>query len=153
MANTYTKLYIHIVFAVKGRANLISEKISDRVEKYISGIVNGKKQKLYAIYCMPDHLHLFLSLKPDIALSELVKLIKQETNHFITEQKLITGKFAWQEGFGAFSYAESQIDVVVKYILNQPEHHRKKTFKEEYVDFLKKFNVEYDEKYLFDWIE
>lgn len=153
MANTYTKLYIHVVFAVKGRANLISEKIRERVEKYISGIVNEKKQKLYAIYCMPDHLHLFLSLKPDIALSELVKVVKQETNHFINEHQLINGKFSWQEGFGAFSYAESQIDVVVKYILNQPEHHRKKTFKDEYIDFLKKFNVEYDEKYLFDWIE
>ena len=153
MPNTYTKIYIHLVFAVKGRCNLISESIREKIEKYISGIISGKKQKLYAIYCMPDHIHILLSMKPDIALSELVKIIKQETTNFINENKLIKSRFNWQHGFGAFSYAESQVDNVVKYILNQPQHHYSKNFREEYIDFLKKFNIEYNNKFLFEWIE
>ena len=151
MPNTYTQLYVQIVFAEKGRENVISETIRG-IEKYITGIVQNKKHKLFAIYCMPDHLHLFLGMKPDMAVSDLVRIIKSESTKFINDNKLVSGKFAWQEGFGAFSYSESQIDTVVNYVLHQPEHHKQKSFKEEYVTFLKRFNIEYNKKYLFDWI-
>lgn len=153
MPNTYTRLYVQIVFAVKGRENLISGKIRERIEKYITGIVQNKGHKLYAIYCMPDHLHAFLSMKPDMAVSDLVRITKSESTKFINDNKLMQGKFAWQEGFGAFSYAESQIDAVVNYVLNQPEHHKKQSFREEYITFLQRFNIEFNDKYLFEWLE
>ncbi len=153
MPNTYTQLYVQIVFAVKGRGNLINEQIRDRVEKYITGIIQNKGYKVYAIYCMPDHLHLFVSLKPDLAISDLVRIVKSESTKFINEHNLIVGKFSWQEGFGAFSYSHSHIDKVVNYVMNQPNHHKTKSFKEEYLMLLKKLNIEYNEKYLFDWIE
>lgn len=153
MPNTYTQLYIHIVFAVKHREALIIEAIRERIEKYITGIVNGKKQKLYAIYIMPNHLHLLVSINPDTAISDLVRTIKSESTKYINDNKLTKSKFYWQEGFGAFSYSKSQTKNVIEYILNQPEHHRTKSFKEEYVDFLQKFEIEYDDKYLFDWID
>lgn len=153
MPNTYTRLYIQIVFAVKGRESLVCEQIRERVEKYMTGIVQNKGQKVYAIYCMPDHLHLFISMKPDLAISDLVRILKSESTKFINDHQLIAGKFSWQEGFGAFSYSASQIDAVVNYILDQPNHHRTKSFKEEYVTLLKMFNVDYNEKYLFDWLE
>lgn len=153
MPNTYCQLYIQIVFAVKGRLNLIGENIREQVEKYISGIVANKGQKLYVIYCMPDHLHLLVSIKPDCSVSDLVRDIKANSSRYINEERLIAGKFSWQEGFGAFSYAQSQLNAVVKYILNQPEHHRQKSFREEYVEFLERFQVKYNEKYLFEWIE
>jgi REP element-mobilizing transposase RayT len=153
MANTYSQLYIQIVFAVKGRQNLISEKNRATLEKYICGIVSNKQSKPIAIYCNPDHLHLFIGLHPSIAISDLVRDIKANSTKWINDQKWIAGKFSWQVGFGAFSYSKSQIDSVVNYILNQAEHHKKKTFKEEYKDFLEKFNIEYKEKYLFDYYE
>ncbi|MGH7596056.1 MAG: IS200/IS605 family transposase [bacterium] len=153
MANTYTQIYIHVVFAVQGRQNLIPKEHKEELHKYITGIVQNKKQKLIAINSMPDHIHIFIGMKPSIALSDLVRDIKNNSSNFINEKKWIRGKFSWQEGFGAFSYGHSQIDVVVKYIQNQEEHHTKKTFKEEYLEMLKKFDVEYDERYLFKWIE
>lgn len=153
MPNTYTKLYVQIVFAVKGRENLISESIRERIEKYITGIIQNKHHKLYAIYAMPDHVHIFMSMRPDLSVSDMVRITKSETTKFINDHRLVAGKFSWQEGFGAFSYAESQIDSVVKYILHQPEHHKKMNFRNEYLTFLQRFNIEYDEKYLFDWVE
>ena len=153
MANTYTQLYIQIVFAVKGRENLIHEPIREKVEKYLCGAVSNKKSKPIAIYCNPDHLHILIGLHPTISISEMVRDLKASSSKWINEQKLLRGKFQWQEGFGAFSYGKSQIDAVVKYILNQPEHHRKKTFREEYIDFLEKFKIDYKEKYLFDWLD
>jgi REP element-mobilizing transposase RayT len=153
MANTYTQIYIHVVFAVQGRQNLISKEHKEELHKYITGIVQNKKQKMIFINSMPDHIHIFIGMKPSIALSDLVRDIKNNSSNFINEKKWVRGKFNWQEGFGAFSYGHSQIDVVVRYIQNQEEHHRKKTFKQEYVEMLKKFAVEYDEKYLFKWID
>ncbi len=153
MPNTFSKIYIQIVFTVKGRENLIKEKNRVELEKYISGIIANEKQKLLAIYAMPDHIHLFVNIQPDKTISNLVRNIKANSSKFINQNKWVNGKFNWQEGYGAFSYAESQIDSVVKYILNQPKHHKKKTFKEEYVEFLNKFQIKYNEKYLFDWIE
>jgi REP element-mobilizing transposase RayT len=153
MANTYSQIYIQIVFAVKGRQNLISKHNSEELHKYITGIVQNREQKMLSIFAMPDHTHLLVGLKPSIAISDLVRDVKVGSSQFINEKKWINGKFQWQEGFGAFSYSKSQIDSVIKYILNQEEHHKKVTFKEEYLDFLKKFEVDYDERYLFDWIE
>jgi REP element-mobilizing transposase RayT len=152
MANTYSQIYIQIVFAVKGRENLIVENNRDELQKYISGIIQNRGQKLLSIFCMPNHTHILIGLKPSISVSDLVRDIKAGSSNFINEKKWVKGKFNWQEGFGAFSYSKSQIDNVINYILNQEEHHKKLSFKEEYLDFLKKFEVEYEEKYLFEWI-
>ena len=153
MANTFSQLYIHIVFSVKGRENLIHAKWKDELYKYVCGIVNGNHQKVYAIGGMPDHIHLLVSIKPDISISELVRDIKSNSSKWINNKKFVLGKFQWQECFGAFSYAQSQIDVVINYINNQEQHHTKKSFKEEYVELLQKFKIDFDEKYLFEFIE
>ncbi len=152
MPNTYSQLYIQIVFAVKGRQAFIKENFREELQKYISGIIAQKKQKLYAIYCMPDHTHILVSMKPDIAISDLVRDIKSNSSSFIEEKEFVKN-FSWQTGFGAFSYSKSQSKNVVDYILNQPQHHKKRTFKAEYIDFLQKFEIEYDEKYLFEFYD
>ena len=149
MANTYTQIYIHIVFAVKYRQSLISDKFKDELYKYITGILKNKNQKLISINGMPDHTHLFVGMKPEMAISDLVRDVKSNSSKFINDKRFTKGKFEWQDGFGAFSYSYSQIDNVVKYIQNQEEHHKKKTFKEEYIGLLKKFEIKYDETYLF----
>jgi REP element-mobilizing transposase RayT len=146
-------MYIQIVFAVKRRQNLIQKKWKDELHKYICGIVNGKGQKVYAIGGVEDHIHLLVSIKPNIAISDLVRDIKANSSKWINENEFVSGKFQWQEGFGAFSYAQSQLDNVIAYINNQEQHHQKKTFKGEYLTLLQKFDIEYDEKYLFDWVE
>ncbi|MGE4541792.1 MAG: IS200/IS605 family transposase [Bacteroidales bacterium] len=153
MANSYTQLYVQYVFAVKGRANLIKETFRDEIEKVISGIVTNHNSKTYAIYCNPDHVHILVSIHPTISVSKLVEQIKSGSSKWLNEKRYLPGKFHWQEGYGAFTYSKSQIDQVVKYILNQPEHHKKRTFREEYLDFLEKFEIEYNPKYLFEWIE
>lgn len=153
MANTYSQIYIQIVFAVKGRQNLIMKENREELHKFITGIVTNREQKLLSIFAMPDHVHILVGLKPNISISDLVRDIKAGSSKFINDSKWINGKFNWQEGFGAFSYSKSNLDNVIKYILNQEEHHKKRTFKEEYIDFLKKFEIEYNEKYLFEWIE
>ena len=152
MPNTYSQLYIQIVFAVKGRQCFIQESFRDELQKYISGIIREKKQKLYAIYCMPDHTHVLVSIKPDIAISDLVRDIKANSSTFL-KQKNFVNNFSWQTGFGAFSYSKSQASNVVDYILKQPEHHKKKTFKQEYIGFLQKFEIEYDDEYLFEFYD
>ena len=153
MANTFTQIYIQIIFAVKNRDALIQPEWEERLYQYITGTVRNKGQKIYAINGAGNHIHFLLSIKPDCCLSDLVREIKKSSNEFVKENKLSKFKFDWQNGFGAFSYSQSQIDKVVKYILNQKEHHNKKSFKSEYLDLLKKFEIKYDEKYLFDWIE
>lgn len=153
MANTYSQIYIQIVFAVKGRENLIKESFRDELEKYICGTVDNLQQKPLAIYCMPDHLHLLVGLKPTIAIADLVRDIKTSATKFIKEKRWVQGIFEWQAGYGAFSYSKSQLDNVIQYILNQPNHHKKKSFREEYLDFLQKFEIDYKEEYLFDWVE
>ena len=153
MANTYTQIYIHIVFAVQGRYNLIPKTIREELHKYITGIVQNRNQKMLAILCMPDHTHILVGMKPDISVSDLTRDIKAISSKFINDNRLLKGKFNWQIGFGAFSYSKSQIDSVVKYILNQEQHHKWKTFRHEYLELLEKFGIEYDEKYLFEWIE
>jgi len=153
MANTFSQIYIHVVFAVKGRQSLISAKHREELHKYITGIVQNKGQKMIAIFCMSDHVHLLISFQPDVSVSDLVRDIKANSSKFINEQKWVVGKFSWQSGFGAFSYSKSQKDDVVNYILNQEEHHKIRSFKEEYIDILKKFEIEYDDRYLFEWLE
>ena len=152
MAGTFSQIYIQVVFAVKGRENLIGKQWKDELHKYIAGIIKGKEQKPIIVNGMPDHIHAFIGLRPSMAVSDLVRDVKNNSSNFINEKKLVKGKFSWQEGYGAFSYAHSQIETVYNYILNQEQHHKKKTFREEYIDFLKKFEVEYDERYLFEWI-
>ena len=153
MAGTFSQIYILVVFAVNGRENLLQKPWREEVFKYMAGIIKGKNQKSIIVNGVANHVHLFIGLKPSIAVSDLVRDIKNNTSNFINTQKFVHGKFSWQEGFGSFSYAHSQIEQVYQYILNQEEHHRKKTFKEEYLEFLKKFEIEYDEKYLFKWNE
>ncbi len=153
MANTYTQLYTQYVFSVKGRDNLIKESFRDELEKVICGIITNQKCKTYAIYCNSDHTHIFIGMHPTISPSKLMEQVKSGSSNWINEKKILHGKFAWQDGFGAFIYSKSQIDAVVKYVLNQPEHHKKQSFKDEYLSFLKKFDVDYDPKYLFEWYE
>lgn len=153
MANTYTQIYIQIVFAVKGRQNLISKENREELHKFITGIVSNRGQKLFAVFAMPDHVHILVSIGPTIALLDLVRDIKAGSSKFINDKKWMNEKFSWQEGYGAFSYSKSGVDSVVKYILNQEEHHKIKSFKNEYLDFLEKFQIDYDSKYLFEWIE
>ncbi|MCW3104730.1 MAG: Transposase family [Bacteroidetes bacterium] len=152
MPNTYSQIYIQIVFAVKLRQNLIIEANRIELQKFIYGITEKRGTKMLAIYCMPDHTHIFVGLPPSVLLSDLVRDIKSASSKFINNKKWVKGKFEWQHGFGAFSYSHSHIDAVVKYILNQAEHHRKRTFREEYVELLRKFEVDHKEEYLFDWI-
>jgi putative transposase len=153
MANTYTQIYLQVVFAVEGRQNLLKQDHKEELHKYITGIVRNYEQKLIAINGMPDHVHVLIGLKPNMALSDLVREMKSSSSTFINQKKWVKGKFNWQEGFGAFSYGHSQLDDVIRYIQNQEKHHAKKTFKQEYVEMLKKFGVEYDERYVFSWIE
>jgi len=153
MPNTYSQLYIHVVFAVKGRENLIQKQWKDELYKYVCGIVNAKNQKVYAINGMPDHIHLLLSIKPDISLSDLMRDIKTNSTKWINTRNWVRGKFQWQEGFGAFSCSKSQLDNVIAYINNQEQHHLKKSFKQEYLDFLRKYEIDYDEQYVFAWVD
>lgn len=153
MQGTFHQMYIQVVFAVRGRENLINNKWNKELHKYISGIIKGKDQKPIIINGMPDHIHAFIGLRPAMAISDLVRDIKNNSSNFINDHRWVKGKFAWQNGYGAFSYSHSHIDKVYQYILNQEEHHKKKTFKQEYLEFLNKFDIEYDEKYLFDWYD
>lgn len=150
MANTYTQLYFHIVFAVKGRANLISSKWEEELYKYITGIISNKNQKLIAINGMPDHIHILIGMKPDGNLSDLVRDIKVNSSKFINEKRFVQGKFEWQQGFGAFTLGHSQLDVIVNYIKMQKEHHKTKTFMEEYIEFLKRYEIDFKSEYIFE---
>src|ERR1700744_1756304 len=153
MANTFSQIYLQFVFAVQHRQNLIPKEHKEELHKYITGLVQNRKAKMLAVNCMPDHIHLFVGFKPTVLISDFVKEIKVESNEFINSKNWIKGKFGWQEGYGVFSYSHSHIDAVVKYVLNQEAHHQKKSFKEEYLEFLKRFDVEFDEQYLFEFIE
>jgi REP element-mobilizing transposase RayT len=153
MPNTFTQIHLQFVFAVKGRQSLIHEPIRDRLEKYITGIVQSYNHRLLSIYCMPDHTHLFVGFRPTQSVSDFMREVKSSSSEFINEQKIMQEKFNWQEGYGAFSYSKSHVQNVIYYVLHQPEHHKKKTFKEEYLEFLNKFEIRYEEQYLFEWME
>ena len=148
MANTYNKIYLQFVFAVQNRASLIQPAWKDELFKYITGIVQNNNHKLIAINGMPDHLHVFIGYKPHQLIPDLLQDIKGSSSWWINSRHLVKGKFRWQEGYGSFSYSYSHIDRVVKYILNQERHHKKLTFREEYTGLLKRFDVDYNEKYV-----
>ena len=150
MADTYTQLYIHIIFAVKGRQSLIPKQHKEELHRYITGIIDSKNQTVIQINSMPDHIHILVGITPDIAISDLARDIKANSSKFINKQRWIAGRFEWQTGFAAFSYAYSQLDTVARYIKNQEEHHSRQTFREEYLAFLKRFNISYNPKYVFD---
>ena len=150
MANTYSQIYIQVVFAVQNRKALIGKSWEEDLYKYISGIVTNKNQKLLAINGMSDHIHILIGIKPSCNLSNLVREIKKSSTTFIKEKRFTPFTFNWQEGYGAFSYSHSQLDKVIQYIENQKVHHRKRTFRDEYLSFLKAFNIAHDEKYVFD---
>lgn len=151
MANTYTRIYLHLVFAPFQRENVIPLKHKEELQKYTTGIIQNRKHKLLAINFMHDHVHILIGYQPAQPLTELLRDIKANTSKFINDNRWVIGKFRWQEGYGAFSYGYSQIDSIIKYIINQEEHHRKVTFKREYFGLLDRFNIEYDSKYLFEW--
>lgn len=153
MSDTFSQIYIHIVFTVQGRQSLIPQNHRDELFKYITGIVTNRGQKLIRINGMPDHLHILIGLQPSMMISDLVRDIKANSSRFINEKRWIRGKFNWQVGFGAFSYGQSQLNSVIKYIDNQAKHHQTKKFRDEYLYLLNRFKVDFKEKYLFEWIE
>ncbi len=153
MPDTYTQLYIHLVFAVKYREALIKPDWEERLHKYITGIIQNNGHKLLAINSATDHTHVFIGLNPKQSISDLMRLVKGDSSEFINKEKLTARKFQWQEGYGAFSNSRSQIDGVVKYIVNQKGHHAKKSFRDEYLEILKDYDVEYDDRYLFKELE
>lgn len=150
MAGSYSQIYLQYVFAVKGRQNLLQKPWREEVFKYISGIIKGKNQKPIIVNGVSDHIHVFVSLKPAMPIPDLIRDIKNNSSNFINENNWVKGKFSWQEGYGVFSYSHSQIDKVYRYIANQEVHHEKKTFKDEYIDFLVKSEIDYDDRYLFE---
>jgi putative transposase len=153
MANTYTQIYIHYVFAVQNRIDLIQPRWRDDLYKYISGTIANKEHKLLSIGGMPDHVHVLVSMSPKQSPSDLMADIKRSSSLWINENRFVMGKFSWQEGYGAFSYGKSQIHDVAHYIERQEQHHKKQTFMEEYLEFLRLFEIEFDERYVFKPIE
>ncbi|WP_396212901.1 IS200/IS605 family transposase [Flavobacterium sp.] len=150
MANTYTQIHLQFVFAVKYRNGLIHASFKEELYKYISGIIKENNHKLLAINGMPDHLHIFIGMRPSQSISDLLQDIKGSSSKWINEKKFLKVKFEWQEGYGAFSYSKSHVNNVIRYIQNQENHHKKESFREEYLKFLKVFEIEYDERYIFN---
>jgi putative transposase len=150
---TFTQMYVQLVFAVKFRDAVLHKTIRPRVFGYMSGILTEMKHKSYIINGVVNHVHVFFGLNPAISVSETVYSLKRSSSLFINREKLCRGKFAWQEGYGGFTYAKSQVEEVYNYILNQESHHKKQTFREEYINYLKKFEIKYDERFLFDFLD
>jgi putative transposase len=153
MANTYSQVYIQTVFAVDGRLSLIRQEFKEELYKYITGIVRNNGQKLIAINGMSDHVHILIGLRPAMALADLIRDIKADSSEFINRKKWVRGRFCWQEGYGAFSYGHSQLGTIIRYIQNQEQHHRRRTFKDEYLTWLKKFEVPFEERFIFKFVE
>ena len=149
MSNTYTQLHIQLVFAVKYRTALINNAWKGELHQYITGIIQNNEHKILQINSMPDHMHLFIGMRPTQSISSLIQNVKTESSKWIKEKRFCSAPFAWQEGFGAFSYSKSHVPDVIRYIQNQENHHKKESFLEEYRNFLKAFEIAYDEKYIF----
>jgi putative transposase len=149
MSNTYTQIHVHFIFAVKYRDGVIHKDWKDELYKYITGIVQNNNHKMISINGMSDHVHMLIGIKPTQSISELLQDVKGSSSKWVNEKKFTKRNFEWQEGYGAFSYGRSQLKNVIAYIENQEQHHSKKSFKEEYIDFLEKFEVDYNEKYIF----
>jgi len=153
MVNTFSQIYIQTVFAVSNRQSLIKSNFKEDLYKYITGIVKNQGQKLISINGMPDHVHILIGLRPAMALADLVQEIKADSTNFVNKRKLVHGRFSWQEGYGAFSYGHSQLDTIVRYIQNQEKHHRRRSFRDEYLTLLRKYDIAFDDKYVFKFIE
>ncbi len=153
MADTFSQIYIQVVFAVQNRKALIHSKWEEELNKYITGIVQNKGQKMLTINGTANHIHFLIGMKPTCCLSDLVREIKKSSVAFIKEKQFSKFQFRWQEGFGAFSYGQSQLSDVIRYIEGQKEHHKRKTFKDEYVAFLRAFEIEFKDEYLFEWLD
>jgi len=153
VAHTFTQIYIQAVFAVAVRQSLIRPDFKEELQKYITGIVRKKGQKLIEINCMPDHTHMLIGLRPNIALSDLMRDVKSDSTEFIKRKSWVRGRFNWQEGFGAFSYSHSQLDSVIRYIRNQEKHHSKTSFRDEYLRMLKYFDIAYEPRYVFEFFD
>ncbi len=149
MANTYSQVYVQCVFAVKYRDAIIHKEWRQTLLGVIGNLINEVGCKTIIVNGVEDHVHCFVDLKPIISVSELMKIVKAKSSKYINDQHLVKRRFEWQEGYGVFSYGHSQIDAVYKYISNQESHHKKQTFRKEYLDFLEKFEVPYDERYIF----
>jgi len=148
MGGTYSQLYIHVVFSVKGRQALLSPDWRKELFSYISGIISAKGHQSIIVNGVADHVHILLGMKPSIALSDIVRDIKNNSSKFITEKKWTRNRFEWQTGYGAFSYSHSQLSKIYRYIQDQERHHQKRSFKEEYIDLLQHFDIAYDERYI-----
>ena len=148
MANTYTQIHIQAVFAVQNRMSLIQQQWQSELYEYMTGIITNNGHKLLRIGGMPDHVHVFFGMRPTQSISDLMQDLKGSSSLWINKKRWVVGKFSWQEGYGAFSYGKSQVDDVVKYILNQEQHHKKRDFEEEYLELLDLFDVEYDARYV-----
>ena len=153
MANTYTQIHIQAVFAVQNRQSLICDEWKDDLYKYITAIIQNNDHKLLQINGMPDHIHILLGMRPVQSLSDLMKQVKQDSSKWINQNRLVKGKFSWQEGYGAFSYFKSQLPRVIKYIQNQDKHHKTRTFRDEYLALLEAHGIDYDERYIFKPID
>ncbi len=153
MANTFSQIYLQFVFLVKHRDALIAKVHKEELHKYITGLVQNRKAKMLAVHCMPDHTHLFVGYKPIASISDFIKEIKVESNEFINDKKWVKGRFNWQEGYGVFSYSHSHIGKVINYIKDQEMHHQKRTFRQEYHEMLEKFEISFEENYLFDFFD
>lgn len=149
MANTYNQIHVQFVFAVKHRNGLIQTSFKEELHKYIAGIIKFHNHKLLAINGMPDHLHILIGMRPTQSISDLMQDIKGSSSKWINQNKFLKVKFEWQEGYGSFSYSKSQVNIIIDYIKNQEQHHANKTFQEEYIEFIKIFEVEYDARYIF----
>lgn len=153
MANTYSQVSIHCVFAVKGRENLIVKDFRDRLHTYMAGILKGEGAYALAVGGWLDHVHVFYELPMTTTIADLMRAIKAGSSKWINDNKLVPGKFQWQEGYAAFSYSHSQRDTVIKYIMNQEQHHSTKTFREEYLQLLENFEIPFDGKYVFEFYD
>ena len=153
MPDTYTQIYVHVVFSVKERAHLLPPHHRDEIHKYIGGIIRARGHTMIAINSMPDHVHILLSLHPDAPLSYLVRDIKSASTHFINARSWLHIPFRWQDGYGAFSHSRAQLPIVARYIREQEHHHARKSFRTEFIDLLKRFEIEFDEHYLLGWEE
>ncbi len=153
MPGTFSQIYIQYVMAVKGRRNFILPEFEEELYKYIAGIIKGKQQKPLAVNGMPNHLHILVGLKPAMRISDLIRDIKNNSSNFINDRGWLQQKFEWQDGYGAFSYAHSAFGNVIEYIKNQKQHHKKKTFRTEYLELLSKFEIPFGGKYLFEFYD
>jgi putative transposase len=149
MANTYTQIHIQAVFTVQNRECIIQNNWKDELYKYITGIIHNNGHKLLSINGIPDHIHILFGMRPSQSISDLMQDIKGSSSKWINERRFLRGKFSWQEGYGAFSYSKPELPNVINYINNQIIHHKKKTFLEEYLEMLKEFEIDYDDKYIF----